>query len=89
MIAIRDRLVAIGGYVVEPIRSFVTYVLRPLPPVQRGIALARRGVALAVADLDLEDLQAITAVLIYLVLGTVITVWAASLFILVRWMVGY
>ncbi len=78
MTAIRQRL-----------SSFVTYVLRPLAPARLGYDFARRGVALAVADLDLEDLQAITAVLIYLVLGTVVVVWAASLFVLVRWMVGY
>ena len=70
MTAIRDRLIALGGYVVEPVRS------------------VRRVLVLAAADLDLDDLKAVTAVVIYLVLATIVVVWAASMYILVRAMTG-
>lgn len=70
MTAIRDRLIRIGGYVVEPVRS------------------VRRAAAFVVSGLDADDLQAVLAVVIYLALGTVIVAWAASMVVVVRWIVG-
>ena len=72
MIVVGDFLIRIGGYVVEPLRSM------------RRVA-ARTAVA---SGLDVDDLQAVVAVAIHLVLGTVIVAWAAAMFVLVRWIVG-
>ena len=67
---VRDRLICIGGYIVEPIRS------------------VRRGVGLALSGLDSDDLEAVTGVLIYLTLATVIVAWASSMYLLVRLITG-
>ena len=72
MIVVGDFLIRIGGYVVEPLRS-----------IRRALAHAVSGLGL-----DKDDLQAVVAVLIYLTLGTLVVVWAASMFVLVRWIVG-
>ena len=70
MIVVGDRLIALGGYVVEPLRS------------------VRRLVRLALSGLDADDLQAVLAVGIYLVFGTLVVTWAALMFVFVRWIVG-
>ncbi len=72
MIVVGDWLIRIGGYVVEPVRS-----------MRRAVARAASS-----SGLDAGDLQAVVAVGIYLTLGTVVVAWAASMFILVRWIVG-
>lgn len=64
------------------LRAAVVRLLRPFERVWYVVGLA-------IADLDADDLRAVTAVCIYLVLGTVVIVWASSMFVLVRWMVGY
>ncbi len=69
-IRLRDRLIVIGGYVVEPLRS------------------VWRTTALMGADLDLDDFKATVAVVIYFALGTAVVAWAASMAVLVRWIVG-
>ena len=79
---LRDCLIVIGGYVVEPIRSVRARLRLLLEPV-------RYVVVLAITDLDAGDLRATVAVGIYLVLATVVVVWATSMFVLVRWMLGY
>ena len=70
---IRAFLIRIGGYIVAPPLRFV-----------RRVA-ARTASA---SGLDTTDLQAIIAVTIYLTLGTLVVAWAASMFVLVRWIVG-
>lgn len=64
------------------LRATIARLLRPFDRV-------RYVVGLVIADLDANDFRAVVAVLIYLMLGTVVVVWAASMFLLVRWMVGY
>ncbi len=67
---LHDRLVYVGGYVVEPLRS------------------VRRGIALALSGLDADDLQATTAVVVYLTLATLVVVWASAMYLLVRAITG-
>ena len=72
MIVVGEFLIRIGGYVVEPLRS-----------IRR--AASRTAAA---SGLDTTDLQAVVAVGVYLTLGTLVVAWAASMFVLVRWIVG-
>ena len=81
MIVVGDFLIRIGSYIVEPVRFVRRTVVR--------IAVRRAVVRVATASgLDSNDLQAVVAVGIYLALGTLVVVWAASMFVLVRWIVG-
>ena len=72
MVVVGEFLIRIGGYIVEPLRS-----------VRRAVARTA-----ATSGLDVSDLKAVVAVAIYLTLGTLVVVWAASMFVLVRWIVG-
>ena len=72
MVVVGEFLIRIGGYIVEPVRSIRRAVVRTA----------------AISGLDVSDLKAVVVVAIYLTLGTLVVVWAASMFVLVRWIIG-
>ena len=65
----------------DRIHRLLSTLLAPLRSVWRGIVLALSG-------LDRDDLEAVTGVVVYLVLATVVVVWASSMYLLVRAITG-